>query len=166
MLSDQLLQAASSTRRSATLSDANLPPEQAALILCARQEFSSDQQRALTALCSGSGLDWSALFELSSIHKISGLVHDHLKTCHAAGLVVPPEIDQDFTEWRRDTSRRKEAWFQNVRRAASICNGIGRRVLLVKGIALDAVVYTDSSATTYTTSTSWWMRKAMESNHI
>jgi hypothetical protein len=141
--------ASSNPPRSWILSDAKLPPEHAALLLCARQEFSPEHQRALTALCSGSGLDWSALFELSSIHKISGLVHDHLKTCHAAGLVVPPEIDQDFPERRRDTSRRKEAWFQNVRRAASICDGIGRRVLLVKGIALDAVVYTDSSATTY-----------------
>jgi hypothetical protein len=119
--------------------------EDALLYLCCTQELPPERLERLVDAARGApwapALDWRQVFALAHAHGVAPLVHQNLQIAMAAGAAIPGEVAQRF----------KLAAYQNVLakqkqadRLISVLPYLQANqfdAMIVKGLALDLVVY-------------------------
>jgi len=118
--------------------------EDQALLICAHQDFTPDYAEALRRLSQQTSLDWTVLVDTAVKNRIGPLVHVNLEK---AGLDLPPAVavrlKKEYIDNLlrvKEARRRLEQALTNLQ-AWQAKYGIPLRLMLIKGAALNALVY-------------------------
>lgn len=117
-----------------------MAPEDRLLLACARQSFLPEHQETVVRLSKTPGLRWDRIHELAELHGIAPLVWVGLRRCGEA-LDLPAEIAGRFRSSRSWNVVRKQKAAHQILRALSCFQVYSLDVMLIKGAALDLVVY-------------------------
>ncbi|MEZ4867918.1 MAG: nucleotidyltransferase family protein [Caldilineaceae bacterium] len=116
--------------------------EETLLCLCARQELGAVEMERVAALCRHAAVDWDLLFATSVEHLVAPLVYHSLQHCaEGAGLSVSAVTLQRFKAAAVENSIHDKLRRQKVLAALDYLHAQRIPVMLVKGIALSALVY-------------------------
>lgn len=112
------------------------------ICLCVRQNFTTDDAAHVAAICSERAINWSHLFELTEQHLVAPLVYKNLQACvEAQDLPIPAPILQHFKANAIENTIHQKRRRQKLRMLLGYLEAEGMGVMLVKGIALTALVY-------------------------
>jgi hypothetical protein len=118
--------------------------EDQALLICAHQDFTPDYAEALRRLSQQTSLDWTVLVDTAVKNRIGPLVHVNLEK---AVLGLPPDVvvrlKKEYIDNLlrvKEARRRLEQALTNLQ-AWQAEYGIPLRLMLIKGAALNALVY-------------------------
>jgi hypothetical protein len=125
-----------------------MKPEDKLLFACTRQDFLDLHQKRVLEICNQHKIDWAAAYELAELHGVAPLVYANLRQCPVQDLGVPPDIMERFKQCLMRNMLLKEKQAQNLNRALSFFAGRSIDVMLVKGGALDLLVYDRLHSTT------------------
>lgn len=116
-------------------------PEDNILFACTRQNFLDTHRQTVQDICCREEIDWAVVYSTANLHGVAPLVYFNLKQCHLSTLNIPQNILRQFrlnlyhnvTSQERNSERLADALIFFERKSIE--------VMLVKGVALDAVVY-------------------------
>lgn len=109
---------------------------------CVRQNFTTADAAHVAAIGSERAIEWSLLFDLAEQHLVAPLVYKNLQACvEAQDLPIPAPILQRFKANAIENTIRQKRRRQKLRELLGYLHGEGIDVMLVKGIALTALVY-------------------------
>jgi len=116
--------------------------EERLICLCVRQNFTTDDAAQAAAICAAHPMDWYQVFSLAEQHLVAPLVYKNLQTAvEAHDLLLPALILQRFKANAIENTIRQQQRRQQLRALLGYLHGEGIGVMLVKGIALTALVY-------------------------
>ncbi|HKH47259.1 MAG TPA: nucleotidyltransferase family protein [Thermoanaerobaculia bacterium] len=118
-----------------------MSPEDRLLFACARPDFSAARRSRVLAACTAGPLDWDALAATAERHGVAPLVWEHLRLCGTGELGLPERAAERFEACRRDAEEDKERAARKIAAALSGFAALGIDVMLLKGAALDLLVY-------------------------
>lgn len=118
-----------------------ISPEHQLLFACVRQDFSAEYQQSVLTLCRTHEIDWEAVYQTSQLHGVACLVYASLQRCAAEGLKLPAEIEAQFRQQIFRNILNKEKLAHNIVLALDYFNQKTIQVMLIKGAALDLLVY-------------------------
>jgi hypothetical protein len=120
------------------------------LYTCARQCLDASQIERIQSLMA-TKLDWHYILRIARAHAVAPLVYRHIAEI-SGGSVRPKPIPQDVVScFERDIARNiavKMRRSEGLRRLLALGNANGLGVMVIKGAALDALVYEKSWYTT------------------
>lgn len=120
----------------------SVKPEDHLLFLCARQHFTAEHAGEVAALGRRAEIDWAAVYQTAAQHGVAPLIFQNLQaTNKQQGLEVPGEIMARFKADLMANMLAKKRLAHNASRAISFFAAQSLEVMLVKGVALDALVY-------------------------
>jgi hypothetical protein len=119
----------------------NISPEHQLLFACARQNFTEEHQQTVLTLCRTHAVDWEAVYQTSQLHGVACLIYASLQRCAAQGLKLPAEIEAAFRQQMFSNILNKEKLAQNIVRAFDHFNQKTIQIMLIKGAALDLLIY-------------------------
>ena len=118
-----------------------MTPEDKIVCLCTRQNFGETHQQQLLNLGQSQEIQWNEVYDTAEQNQVSPLVYTNLLKCQGEALAIPPAVLNKF----------KKSYIHNVfvkKGTAAILEKIlalfaqkGIEVMLIKGEALNAVVY-------------------------
>lgn len=117
-----------------------MTPEDSVVCLCSRQDFAASHRERLTELCCARPIDWQCVSATAVQHGVAPLVYTNLQTC-ADELDVPEEV---LGHLRHIAEHNKFTWAVSqavLEKALALFNAKGIDVMLVKGVALNLLVY-------------------------
>ena len=117
------------------------PPELEVLLRCARQRLSPASASRIAALCQSPAFGWRDLASAARHHQIAPLVLVHLLAIGDAASRMPPNVLAGWQQVKMKNVLRKMRQAAEARRVVSFFAARGTRVALLKGAALDAVLY-------------------------
>ncbi len=114
--------------------------ETAVLLQCARQHLTPEALAHVAQMCTTDHFQWNALFSAANDHKIAPLV---LWNLERSGVVasVPPRLRDLWVQQKLRNIAAKQRHVSNAREAVTFFAARGKPVMLVKGAALDIVLY-------------------------
>jgi hypothetical protein len=118
-----------------------MTPEERILCACTRQEFSAAHQTAVTSLCVTSPIRWNVLWQAATYHGVAPLVYVNLCNCAAARERIPTQVARAFQDCASSNGAIKMRRARILRDMLALCGSFGIHVLLLKGVAADAVVF-------------------------
>ncbi len=119
----------------------NITPEEAILFACTRQQFLDSHRERVLQLAGQTRVDWERIFSTAKLHGVAPLVYVNLRHCVNSGLDMPEEILKQFRLTVMQNTLAKEAIARQLVRALSFFSEQSIRVMLIKGAALDYLVY-------------------------
>ena len=115
-------------------------PEDLLLLACAHPKLSAEQALRVRMMCARIAMDWNRIYTTSKLHNIAPLIAENL---NLAGLF--PSIPESVQKLFEDSRRRAETWttLRSARLTKVLRYFAGRNldVMLIKGAALDFLVY-------------------------
>jgi Uncharacterised nucleotidyltransferase len=114
------------------------------LFLCARQDFRPAHRQAVEALARRP-VDWERLARVAGDHGILPVAGFHLRSC---ALGLPPELAARLETLVFANALHKEQGALDLAAALGRLRAVGLEALLLKGAALDLLVYTEPWVTT------------------
>jgi hypothetical protein len=111
------------------------------LFTCTRQNFTGRHKSTVLDLCSTGKINWETVFLTAQIHGVAPLVFYNLRQCSIETLDVPQNITNAFMRSLMENIHAKELLGSNALKAISIFQENDIDVMLVKGVALDSLVY-------------------------
>ncbi len=118
-------------------------PESEVLLLCACQRMAEDRAGRVAGLCGGEGFCWDGLFQAAVSHQIAPLVLTNLERAGAVAR-MPSAVAGRWKNLRTRNILAKKKQVRIVRQVVEFLARRSVRVMLLKGAALDAVVYDES----------------------
>jgi len=100
----------------------------------------------LFVICNENNIDWKVVFALADLHGVAPLIYANLRRCQ---MDVPAEILEQFKISLMRNMVLKTRFEKNLVRANSFFKEKSIRVMLVKGAALDVLVYDQPYYTVY-----------------
>jgi Uncharacterised nucleotidyltransferase len=116
-------------------------PELEVLRLTASQRFAPALSDRVAELCEDPGFRWGALLQAAILHEIAPLVLTNLTKIPRAIESAPPRIVERWTNQKLRNMLMKKQQARVAGQIIEFFHARGTRVMLVKGAALDAVVY-------------------------
>jgi hypothetical protein len=98
-------------------------------------------------LLRGCGISWERFYRLAEAERVAPIVHRNLLRCPGALEIIPEDVLSRFERFRRWTASAKAARSAKVAEVARWFEGYSIRLMLLKGAALDHVVYEDPWST-------------------
>jgi hypothetical protein len=114
-------------------------PEDELLFVCTRQNFLDGHEQRVLNICRKHKIDWALIYSTAKLHGVAPLVYANLRWCQ--NLLIPPEILERFRLCLMHNILVKERLAENITRAISFFAERSINVMLIKGIALDILVY-------------------------
>lgn len=109
---------------------------------CVRQNFTTADAAHVAAISRARPIAWSQLFDLADQHLVAPLVYKNLQaSVEAQALPIPTPILQRFKANAIENTIHQKRRRQKLRELLGYLHGEGMSVMLVKGIALTALVY-------------------------
>ena len=118
-----------------------MTPEDRAVCLLCRQQFSDSHRRHLETLARLHRIDWHAAYLTADHHGVAPLVHHNLLLAGADDLRVPRETLDQFKVAQIQNVLSKRRTARMVDQILALFAGMGVDVMLVKGAAMDLLVY-------------------------
>ena len=119
----------------------NIGPEDELLFAFTRQKFLQKHQEIVFEICRQHPLNWEAVYQTASLHGVAPLIYYNLRQCPVERLNIPEEIMEHFRQSLLRNILTKEKLAQNISRALSFFGERSIKVMLIKGGALDVLVY-------------------------
>jgi hypothetical protein len=118
-----------------------MKPEDKLLYICVRQELSQSHQEAFLALCDSTEIDWEIVLRKALLHSVAPLVYHNLLQNASMQQIVAPEVMEQLELCYYRNIVLKERAASKLADIASFFNSVSSDVMLIKGAALDALVY-------------------------
>lgn len=125
----------------------NMSAEDKLLFTCVRQEFLEKHQKRIFDMCKNYKINWDVVYKTAELHGVAPLVYSNLKKCTIIKLKIPPEIMKRFCCAYLSNIKFKQIVAEKITKVLSFFNAKNIDVLLIKGAALDILVYDHSWAT-------------------
>lgn len=116
-------------------------PEDRLLLACARQDFLDAHQQAVIDICRGEEINWDVVYSTAKLHGVAPLIYANVQRCIPLGLGVPQDIIDQFRVCRYRSILRKQHRAEQLTRALALFGQKSMDVMLIKGAALDVLVY-------------------------
>ncbi len=120
---------------------ARLLPEERLLLGCVRRELSDNEARRLAGDLHDRTINWTAVLHTAGRSGIEPLFLSNVKKCREQGLAVPADVLIRLRVAMFKAMETKERQARQLRNALEFMNRNGLTVMLIKGAALDAVVF-------------------------
>jgi len=118
-----------------------MTPEDRILCLCARQNFNERHLHELLTLCNLHKIQWIYVLETANQNGVSPLVYANLSKIKSE----LPKLPEDIFNWLKITYMRnvivKKYTAENLEKILAFLSEKGIKTMLLKGAALDAVIY-------------------------
>lgn len=131
------------------------------LFICVRQEFLEEHKKILFGICSNEDLDWNAVYSTAELHGVAPLVYSNLKKCTDMNSMIPDQIMKKFRQCFFRNILIKDIMAKKITEAVSFFNGKNIDLMLIKGAALDILVY-DSPWSVHSCDVDLILRKVKE----
>ena len=118
-----------------------MKPEDHILFACARQDFTDEHKQAVLEISRKYSLSWDVIFSKAEQHGVAPLVYINLCQGEGLGLCIPESIVNRYRLFAMRNSVRKEQRVQRTLQALEYFNAQSIDVMLIKGGALDLLVY-------------------------
>ena len=119
----------------------NVSPEDRILFACTRQCFSDQHLQIVKDISSHEVVDWNKVLSTAKLHGVAPLVYPNLRLSAAHNVNIPPDTLNQFRLCLMHNTITKQQMQKNLIRSLSFFQGRSLKVLLVKGAALDILVY-------------------------
>jgi hypothetical protein len=116
-------------------------PEDKVLFVCTRQEFLEADRQTVRQLCRQTGLDWELVCSTAKLHGVAPLVYVNLQQCDPPELGIPTAIVDQFKRAYYHSLVLQERRENGLKRALTFFDNNGITVMLIKGVALNRLVY-------------------------
>lgn len=116
-------------------------PETQLLFACTRQNFTSDYQQMVLALCQDAPIQWELVYRTALDHGVAPLIYTNLTHNCLQNVVLPPEIKDKFERILSGNMIRQSVLAHNLQKTLSFFHRRAIDILLLKGSALDILVY-------------------------
>jgi Uncharacterised nucleotidyltransferase len=123
-------------------------PEDQMLFACTRQDFEGKHQQTALELSQQYRLDWDQVFAKAEQHGVAGLVYINLCQRSDHDLGIPSAIVQRYRLHALRNTVRKEQNIQRLQHALEYLAGKSIQAMLIKGVALDILVYDHATYST------------------
>jgi hypothetical protein len=120
---------------------ARLLPEERLLLGCMRSELSDVAAQQIAADLQNRKLDWKSVLETAQRQGIAPLLSSNLNKCREQGLAVPAGVLKGLRLAMFRAIQTQETHARQLRDALAFVNRNRLTVMLIKGAALDAVVF-------------------------
>jgi hypothetical protein len=117
------------------------PAEDRLIFACLKQHFDSDDAFAVAEKFASVPIDWDVLGRISTEHGIGALMYVNLGRCADAGIAVPASLLKQLRLALFQSVAEHKRREPQLRRALELAHRLGQDAMLLKGAALDAVVY-------------------------
>jgi hypothetical protein len=118
-----------------------LKPEDHILFACTRQDFTDEHKQAVLEISRKYLLSWETVFSKAEQHGVAPLVYLNLCQGEGLGLEIPESIVNRYRLFAMRNTVRKEQRVQRTLQALEYFNAQSIDVMLIKGAALDLLVY-------------------------
>jgi hypothetical protein len=119
----------------------NVSPEDRILFACARQCFSDQHLQIVKDISAHEVVDWNRVLSTAKLHGVAPLVYLNLRLSAAHTINIPQDILNQFRLCLMHNTIAKQRMQKNLNKALSFFQEKSIKVLLVKGVALDILVY-------------------------
>jgi hypothetical protein len=120
---------------------ARLLPEERLLLGCIRRELSNDVAQAIAGDLHDKPIRWMIVLETAKRQGIEPLLWSNLKKCREQGLAVPADVLKCLRGAMFSAIETKERQARQLRDVLEFMNRHRLAIMLIKGAALDAVVF-------------------------
>lgn len=118
-----------------------MTPEDRLLFACARQNFLDAHRQQVAGICRQNTVDWDAVYSTATLHGVAPLIGANLQQCDPEAVPVPHRILEQFRSSYYRNILRKERDAEQLKRALAFFGEKSIPVMLIKGAALDLLVY-------------------------
>jgi hypothetical protein len=126
-----------------------MQPEEKLLFICTRTPLPATSQQMARDLCRQMEIHWDVVYTTAEQHGVAPLIYLNLQQCDLVELGVPPEVISCFKQSFRRTVANKNYIADKLIEILTYFNQRSIAVMLIKGAALDAVVYDQPWYTTF-----------------
>jgi hypothetical protein len=123
-------------------------PEDRLLLICSRSDFEDEHHQKVLCLTRQHRLDWEAIGRAAAPNGIAPLVYANLAACPAVTPGVPLSVLTRFRSLFAQNLVQKERQANRLAQALGLLNACGIDSMLIKGAALDMLVYSPRPYTT------------------
>jgi hypothetical protein len=128
--------------------EAHTLPEDTILLLCARRHFLAEHKAAVLELVAQGPVQWEAIYQAAVAHGIAPLVYVNLARCPLSALPIPSQVLARFRTLLGQTLVTKQQMAEKLAQTLHFFSSRSIEVLLIKGAALDVLVYAPHTLTT------------------
>ncbi len=125
----------------------DLQPEEQLLFACLREEQTDQQAKEIVNQFKDEPLVWEVILNIAWSQGVAPLIYTNLKQCAGMGLQVLDEILDLLHRCRLASEKEYQRRQLLLKEALLTIQANGNEVMLLKGIAHDAVVHSDPVAT-------------------
>ncbi len=111
------------------------------LFACIRLDFSDAQRRRIVSLGRQPRIQWEGVYETAALHDVAPLVYSNLRQCLGADFEIPAGVVAAFERDYFYNIAAKEQVAARIAQVLAFLNQAGVDVMLLKGSALDVLVY-------------------------
>ncbi|NUO08785.1 MAG: nucleotidyltransferase family protein [Candidatus Brocadia sp.] len=111
------------------------------LFACTRQNFLDVHQKAALDICGNEDVRWDVVHATAMQHGVASLVYSNLLKCPGANLGIPQDIIDKFKLCVANNIVRKNRRAEKLMEVLSFMKNKSIDVMLIKGVALDILVY-------------------------
>jgi hypothetical protein len=113
------------------------------LCICARQDFQPRHRERVEELAAGGGIGWERLAAAAERHGVLPVVGANLRRCDPAALALPASLAERLEIALFENALLKERDAERLAQALSLLQEAGLAAMLLKGAALDLLVYAE-----------------------
>jgi len=111
------------------------------LLACTRQDLLVEHQDEIRDIACNGQVQWDIVYQTALDHGVAPLIYNNLRRCGGEELGIPKEIMEQFQLIFFQNMSFKERERENLVEALCLFETMGIEVMLIKGVALDALVY-------------------------
>ncbi len=111
------------------------------LTLLVRQDFEESHARLVMALCQAQQLDWEIVYRVSESHGVAPLIYSNLLTCPKKEIQFPASVGEKLKKAALNNIIVKEKTYSRLQEVIAHLNDRSIDVMMIKGAALDLLVY-------------------------
>jgi hypothetical protein len=111
------------------------------LLACTRQVFTPSHRQFVVGLCQEASIDWERVYTTAAQHGVAPLIYANLSSCPLAGCGLPATVQQRFEHSYYGNMILKAHVSRQIAESLAFLRKRDIDVMLVKGAALDLVVY-------------------------
>jgi len=119
-------------------------PEDKLLFICTRQNFLETHKKAVIDLCDREKINWEKVYAIAKQHGVAPLVYLNLQKCFENSFLVPQDIANKFKLYLYTKKTLEKKWENTLRDTLDFFQKRLIDVMLIKGVALNALVYEHS----------------------
>ena len=114
------------------------------LFICTRQNFLDTHKKTVLDLCNKEKIDWERVYATARLHSVAPLIYLNLQKCSENGRIIPhnDDVANKFKLYLYTRKVLENKFEETLKDALAFFHQRFIDVMLIKGIALNALIYT------------------------